>query len=48
MLSPRLAELHRDSFLLEDGSQSTVDLATHRGESSLEDLSLGEPAVDAA
>jgi hypothetical protein len=48
MLSPRLVELHRDAFVLDDGPQCTVDLAAHRGESSLEDLDLGEPDADAA
>jgi hypothetical protein len=33
-LSPRLAELHRDAFIIDDGPRSTVDLAAHRGESS--------------
>ena len=42
MLSPRLAELHRDSFVIDDGPPSSVDLAMHRGDSSLEDLDIGE------
>jgi hypothetical protein len=42
MLSPRLAELHRDAFVIEDGGQSTVDLAAHRGDSSLDDLDLAD------
>ena len=48
MLSPRLAELHRDAFVIDDGPQSTVDLAAHRGESSLEALDIGEQDADAA
>jgi hypothetical protein len=48
MLSPRLVELHRDAFVLDDGPQSSVDLAAHRGESSLEELDLGEQDADAA
>src|SRR3954447_21405812 len=48
MLSPRLAELHRDAFVLDDGPQSTVDLDAHRGESSLQDLDLGEHDSEAA
>jgi len=48
MLSPRLAELHRDAFVIDDAPQSTVDLAAHRGESSLEALDLGEQDADAA
>lgn len=41
MLSPRLAELHRDTFVIDDTDGSTVDLAAHRGNCSLEDLGLG-------
>ena len=41
MLSPRLAELHRDAFVIDNGKCSTVDLAAHRGDSSLDDLDLG-------
>jgi hypothetical protein len=48
MLSPRLAELHRDAFVIDDGPRSSVDLAAHRGESSLQELDLGEPDADAA
>jgi len=48
MLPPRLVELHRDAFVLEDEPQSTVDLAAHRGESSLEDLDFGEQDAGAA
>jgi hypothetical protein len=48
MLSPRLAELHHDAFVLDDGPQSSVDLKAHRGESRLEDLDLGEREADSA
>jgi hypothetical protein len=48
MLSPRLIELHRDAFVLDDGAQSTVDLAAHRSESSLEALDIGGQHADAA
>ncbi|MDP9259757.1 MAG: hypothetical protein M3Q31_24840, partial [Actinomycetota bacterium] len=48
MLSPRLVELHRDAFVIEDGPQSSVDLAAHRGESSLEDLDIDEHDAEAA
>ena len=48
MLSPRLVDLHRDAFVSDDEPQSSVDLGAHRGESNLEDLDIGEPAVDAA
>jgi hypothetical protein len=40
MLSPRLADLHRDAFVIDDPQRSTVDLAAHRGDSSLDDLNL--------
>ncbi len=41
MLSPRLAELHRDAFVIDDHERSTVDLDAHRGDSSLDELDLG-------
>ena len=41
MLSPPLAELHRDAFVIAEPTSSTVDLAAHRGDSNLEDLDLG-------
>jgi len=34
--------------VLDDGPQSSVDLATLRGNSHLEDLDIGEAAVDTA
>jgi hypothetical protein len=40
MLSPRLAELHRDAFVTDEQCESTVDLAAHRSDSSLDDLNL--------
>jgi hypothetical protein len=42
MLSPRLAALHADAFVADDAADTTVDLAAHRGESTLEDLDLGD------
>ena len=42
MLSPRLAELHRDAFI-DDGCPSTVDLAALRSDSDLDDLDLDDP-----
>jgi len=48
MLSPRLAELHRDTFVIDDTHPSTVDLASHRGDSSLDDLDLDDADVAAA
>src|SRR3954464_9316190 len=40
MLSPRLAQLHRDAFVIDDAERSTVDLAAHRGDCSLDDVDL--------
>ena len=44
MLSPRLAALHRDTFVFDEPLKTTVELATHRAESDLADLDLGENA----
>jgi hypothetical protein len=46
MLSPRLAELHRDAFLDQELDASTVDLEAHRGHSSLAELDLGADTAD--
>ena len=35
-----LAELHRDTFVIDDAGASTVDLAAHRGDSTLDELDL--------
>jgi hypothetical protein len=35
MLSPRLTELHRDAFVVDDAERGTVDLTAHRGDSGL-------------
>jgi hypothetical protein len=40
MLSPRLAELHRDAFVTDEPPLSTVDLTAHRSDSNLEELDL--------
>lgn len=40
MLSPRLAALHRDTFVFDEPLETTVELAAHRGESDLADLDL--------
>jgi hypothetical protein len=48
MLSPRLAALNRDAFVLDERPATTVDLAAHRGESSLEALDLGDDDADVA
>jgi hypothetical protein len=47
MLSPGLVALNRDAFVIDDAPQSTVDLAVHRGESSLDELDLAERDTDA-
>lgn len=42
MLSPALAELHRDAFIADEHAASTVDLTAHRSESTLADVELGD------
>ena len=42
MLSPGLAALNHDAFVLDDTYATTVDLATHRAASNLDDLDLDE------
>jgi hypothetical protein len=44
MLSPRLAELHRDAFATDRQSTSTVDLEARHAESDLDELDLGDAA----
>ena len=44
MLSPRLAALNAEAFLEDNATDTTVDLAAHRGESSLDELDLGDDA----
>ena len=41
MLSPRLATLHRDSFVFDEPLETTVELAANRAESNLADFDLG-------
>ena len=41
MLSPRLAALHRDTFVFDQPLETTVALAVHRAESDLAELDLG-------
>jgi hypothetical protein len=48
MLSPRLAALNGDAFLAEEGAETTVDQAAHRGESTLDDLDLTDENPAAA
>ena len=42
MLSPNLAQLNRDAFVLDEALESTVRLDEHRGESDLAGLDLGD------
>ncbi|MBV9197708.1 MAG: hypothetical protein JO168_26530 [Solirubrobacterales bacterium] len=42
ILSPTLVELNRDALVIDRNTRSTVDLDQHRGDSSLEDLDLGD------
>ena len=44
ILSPRLAALNAEAFLEDNATDTTVDLAAHRGESSLDELDLGDDA----
>jgi hypothetical protein len=48
LLSPRLAALHTDAFVTDDRTETTVDLAAHRGESTLDDLDLDDGTSPAA
>jgi hypothetical protein len=48
MLSPRLAALHRDTFVIDEPAETTVELAAHRAESDLADLDLGDDPDAAA
>jgi hypothetical protein len=41
MLSPRLATLHRDTFVFDQPLETSVELAAHRAESNLADFDLG-------
>ena len=47
MLSPRLAALHCDAFITDSATETTVDLAAHRSESSLDELDLDHDAEPA-
>jgi hypothetical protein len=42
MLSPALAALNHDTFVVDDTYLTTVDLATHRAASSLDDLDVDQ------
>ncbi len=48
MLSPGLAALKHDAFVLDDTYATSVDLATHRAASSLDDLDLDLPVAGSA
>jgi len=48
MLSPRLAALHHDTFVLDKPVETTVELAAHRSESDLADLDLPDDTEPAA
>lgn len=42
MLSPTLVVLNRVAFVLDGEQETTVELQTHRGESDLADLDIGD------
>jgi hypothetical protein len=46
ILSPRLAELNKDAFVLETGIESTVDLDAHRSDSELDAFELDDSATE--
>ena len=48
MLSPRLATLNAAAFVADDESETTVDLDAHRGETTLDELDLGDELAPAA
>ena len=48
MLSPTLVALNRDAFVLDDGIETTVALAEHRGDSTLAHVDLGDELDEAA
>jgi hypothetical protein len=48
MLSPALAELNRDAFVIDEANATTVDLEGHRTASSLDDLDLRDPRSEVA
>jgi hypothetical protein len=48
MLSPALASLNRDAFVIDQSVETTVDLDGHRGASDLDELGLDdEPDTEA-
>jgi hypothetical protein len=45
---PAQPDLHRNALVIDNGTQSTVDFAAHRGESNLEEFDIGEQDADTA
>ena len=41
-LSPALVSLNRDAFVIDQGVETTADLAEHRAASDLDELALGD------
>ena len=48
MLSPNLAQLNRDAFVLDQPQHSTVRLDEHHRDSDLDELDLGDDDQDPA
>ena len=49
MISPALVELNRDAFVVNESTETTVDLDSHRAASDLDELALDDEAhADAA
>jgi hypothetical protein len=49
MLSPKMVELNRDAFVIDEGAETTVDLEGHRAASDIDELALEEePEAEAA
>lgn len=48
MLSPRRAAMNADAFVVDSAAETTVDLTAHRGDSTLDDLDLGDDDSAAA
>jgi hypothetical protein len=48
MLSPNLARLNRDAFVVDEALESTVRVDEHRSESDLTDLDLDDEDANPA
>jgi hypothetical protein len=48
ILSPRLVELNKDSFVSDEGLETSVDLDAHRADSDLAEVDLGYDETAAA